>query len=154
MAYYIHVIYFQGLKPFLNPPPFHLLGITTHLAILGDGGGHTLLEKHPEPLPSLPSPLGFCLRVPRTPRGSGTPVSLLQHQGALPRPKSGSCLTPGNELSEETHMLTEQETSVGRGPRGDRGRVRDPGELLCHVAHGPGFYADGIRFWVVSGQSL
>ena len=28
----------------------------------------------------------------------------------------GSCLTLGNELSEEKHMLTKQET-IGKGPR-------------------------------------
>ena len=30
-------------------------------------------------------------------------------------PKLGSCLTLGNELSEETHMLTKQEISLGQG---------------------------------------
>ena len=30
-------------------------------------------------------------------------------------PKLGSCLTLGNELSEETHMLTKQETLLGKG---------------------------------------
>ena len=39
---------------------------------------------------------------------------LLQEGGSLPGPRVGSCLTLGNELSEETHMLTEQETLLGR----------------------------------------
>ena len=30
-------------------------------------------------------------------------------------PKLGSCLTLGNELSEETHVLTKQETLLGKG---------------------------------------
>ena len=29
--------------------------------------------------------------------------------------KLGSCLTLGNELSEETHMLTKQEILLGKG---------------------------------------
>ena len=31
-------------------------------------------------------------------------------------PKLGSCLTLGNELSEETHVLTKQEILLGRAP--------------------------------------
>ena len=30
-------------------------------------------------------------------------------------PRVGSCLTLGNELSKETHVLTKQETLLGRG---------------------------------------
>ena len=33
-------------------------------------------------------------------------------------PRMGSCLTLGNELSEETHVLTKQETLLGRGTPG------------------------------------
>ena len=32
-------------------------------------------------------------------------------------PKLGSCLTLGNELFEETHLLTKQENLLGKGPR-------------------------------------
>ena len=38
----------------------------------------------------------------------------------------GSCLTLGNELSEETHVLTAQETLLGRGARAESSRVREP----------------------------
>ena len=38
----------------------------------------------------------------------------------------GSCLTLGNELSEETHVLTKQETLLGRGTRVESRRVREP----------------------------
>ena len=31
-------------------------------------------------------------------------------------PRAGSCLTLRNELSEETQVLTKQETLLGRGP--------------------------------------
>ena len=38
----------------------------------------------------------------------------------------GPCLTLGNELSEETHVLTKQETLLGRGARVESSRVREP----------------------------
>ena len=40
--------------------------------------------------------------------------------------KLGSCLTLGNELSEETHVLTKQETLLGKGTRVQSSRVREP----------------------------
>ena len=40
--------------------------------------------------------------------------------------KLGSCLTLGNELSEETHVLTKQETLLGKGTRVESGRVMEP----------------------------
>ena len=39
-------------------------------------------------------------------------------------PKLGSCLTLGNELSEETHVLTKQEILLGKGTWVESGRVR------------------------------
>ena len=41
-------------------------------------------------------------------------------------PRVGSCPTLGNELSEETHVLSNQETLLGRGMRVERSRVREP----------------------------
>ena len=41
-------------------------------------------------------------------------------------PKLGSYLTLRNELSEETHVLTEQEILLGKGPRVESSRVREP----------------------------
>ena len=41
-------------------------------------------------------------------------------------PKLGSCLTIGNELSEETHVLTKQEILLGKGTQGESSRVREP----------------------------
>ena len=38
----------------------------------------------------------------------------------------GSCLTLGNELSEETHVLTKQETLLGRGAWAENRRVGEP----------------------------
>ena len=40
-------------------------------------------------------------------------------------PKVGSCLTLGNELPKEIHMLTKQETLLGRDARTENSRVRE-----------------------------
>ena len=40
-------------------------------------------------------------------------------------PKLGSCLTLRNKLSEETHVLTKQETLLGKGTQVDSSRVRE-----------------------------
>ena len=40
--------------------------------------------------------------------------------------KLGSCLTLGNELSEETHVLTKQEILLGKGTRVESSRVMKP----------------------------
>ena len=41
-------------------------------------------------------------------------------------PKLGSCLTLGNELSEETHVMTKQEILLGKGAWEESSRVREP----------------------------
>ena len=41
-------------------------------------------------------------------------------------PRVSSCLTHGNELPEETHVLTKQETLLGRGAQVESSRVREP----------------------------
>ena len=41
-------------------------------------------------------------------------------------PKLGSCPTLGNELSEETHVLTKQEILLGKGTQVENSRVREP----------------------------
>ena len=40
--------------------------------------------------------------------------------------KLGSCLTLRNELSEEIHVLTKQETLLGKSTRVESGRVMEP----------------------------
>ena len=40
--------------------------------------------------------------------------------------KLGSCLTLGNELSEETHVLTKREILLGKGARVEGRRGREP----------------------------
>ena len=42
-------------------------------------------------------------------------------------PKLGSCLTLGNELSKETHVLTKQEIFLGNGTQVESSRIREPG---------------------------
>ena len=48
-------------------------------------------------------------------------------------PKLGSCLTLGNELSEEIHVLTKQEILLGKATQVESSRVREPKRtaLLC-----------------------
>ena len=62
-------------------------------------------------------------------------------------PKLGSCLTLGNELSEETHVMTKQELLLGKGTRVESRRVREPRTPL---PRGLGFMVMGL----VSGLSL
>ena len=68
-------------------------------------------------------------------------------------PKLGSCLTLGNEVSEETHVLTNQEILLGQGAWAESSRVREPRRTCCHMACRLGFYGDGISFRVVLSQS-
>ena len=62
-------------------------------------------------------------------------------------PKLGSCLTLRNELSEETHVLTKQETLLGRGtPGGEqegRGIQEDSSATWLTVS---GFMVMGLVF--------
>ena len=46
-------------------------------------------------------------------------------------PRTGSCLTLRNELSEETRVLKKQET-VGKGHRVERRTLREPRTALPH----------------------
>ena len=59
----------------------------------------------------------------------------------------GYCLTLRNELSEETHMLTKQETLLGRGTQVASRRVREPSAMWLSIL---GF----IMMVMVSGLSL
>jgi hypothetical protein len=64
----------------------------------------------------------------------------------------GSCLTLGNELSKETHVLTKQKILLGRMPQGtsstqEHRRTALPPDSVS------GFMVIGVSFQVVSGQS-
>ena len=68
-------------------------------------------------------------------------------------PKPGSRLTLGNESSKETHVLTKQEISLGKGTWVESSRVREPRRTA--LPRGSlGFYGDRISFWVVFSQSF
>ena len=53
-------------------------------------------------------------------------ILMLQEGDPFQGPKLGSCLTLGNELSKETHVLKKQETLLGKGARVESRRVREP----------------------------
>ena len=53
-------------------------------------------------------------------------LKVLQEGGPFQGPKLGSCLTLGNELSEETHVPTKQEILLGKGTWVESSRVREP----------------------------
>ena len=55
----------------------------------------------------------------------------------------GCCLTLGNELSEETHVLTRQETLLGKGTRVEARRVREPRRTAPSLAHSLSFMVMG-----------
>ena len=59
-------------------------------------------------------------------------------------PKLVSCLTLENELSEETHLLTEQEILLGKGTRVESSRVREPRRTWLAVL---GFMVMGLVSW-------
>ena len=61
-----------------------------------------------------------------------------------------SCLTLRNELSEETHVLTKQETLLARGAQAESSRIREP----RRTARSLGVYGDGISVQVVFSQSF
>ena len=62
------------------------------------------------------------LAFPRQVPSFFSSVKLLQEGGL----KLGSCLTLGNELSEETHVLTKQEILLGKGTLVESRRGREP----------------------------
>ena len=72
----------------------------------------------------------------------------MQEGGPLPGPETGLLSTLGNELSEETHVLTKQEILLGKGTWVESSRVREPRKTA--LPHGLGFMVMGL----VSGLSL
>ena len=76
---------------------------------------------------------------------------MLQEGDPFQGPTLGSCLTLGNELSEETHALTKQEVSLGKGTRVESSRMREPRRTaLLRGSLSQGFIVMGL----VSGLSL
>ena len=83
----------------------------------------------------------------------GAPHQCCRKGDPFQGPKLGSCLTLGNELSEETHVPSKR-FYWEREPGWRAGGWGNPGGLLCHVACSLQFYGDGISFWVVFSQSF
>ena len=54
---------------------------------------------------------------------AGLCQTVVLQEGGL---KLGSCITLGNELSEETHVLTKQELLLGKGAQVESSGVREP----------------------------
>ena len=61
-------------------------------------------------------------------------------------PRVGSCLTLRNELSKEIHMLTKQETLLGRSIWVKSSRAGESRRTALPHAHSLGFYSTGISF--------
>ena len=90
-----------------------------------------------------------CWALAHSKRGlSCLPLLLLQEGDPFQGPKWHSCLTLGNELRRNTYWQSKRLYWEGVS-RWRTDRQGNPGGLLCHVAHSPGFYGDGISFWVV-----
>ena len=51
---------------------------------------------------------------------------MLQEGAPFQDPKGGSCLTLSNDLCEETHLLTKQETLLGRKAQTESRKVKEP----------------------------
>ena len=79
-------------------------------------------------------------------------LEVLQEGGPLPGPETGLLSkTLGNELSEETHVLTKQEILLGKSIRVESSRVREPRRTtLSHGLQSHVFMVMGL----VSGLSL
>ena len=69
-------------------------------------------------------------------------------------PRVGSCLTLGNELSQQTHVLTKQKTLLARGIWTESSRVRERRRTALPLDHRLRFYGNEVSFRVVSGQSF
>ena len=79
---------------------------------------------------------------------------MFQEEGPLPGLKLGSCLTLGNELSEEIHVLTKQEILLGKGTQVESRRGREPKRTALPCGCSLRFCDDGISFRVVLSQSF
>ena len=71
-------------------------------------------------------------------------MELLQEGRPLPGPETGSCLTLGNKLSEETRVLTKQEILLGKGTWVESRRVREPRRTALPHGSQLGFMVMGL----------
>ena len=74
---------------------------------------------------------------------------MLQEGGPLPGPETGLLSkTLGNELSEETHVLTKQEILLGKSTLAESSRVREPRRIA--LSHG--FAVSGFMVMVLVSE--
>ena len=96
----------------------------------------------------------FCPPAAPAPRSgpSQLPKSMCCRKGDpfQGRLKLDSCLTLGNELSEEIHLLTKQEILLGKGTQVESRRVREP----RRTALSRGLQSRLMVMGLVSGLSL
>ena len=59
---------------------------------------------------------------------------MLQEGGSLPGLKNGLLPNTGNEVSEETHLPTKQQTLLGRHSRAESSRMREPRRTVLPFA--------------------
>ena len=80
---------------------------------------------------------------------------LLEDPQAFQGLRVDPCLTLGNELSEETHILTKQKTLLGRGAQTESNKVREPRRTALPRGSQSHFMIMIIllAFQIVSGQS-
>ena len=57
-------------------------------------------------------------------------------------------------MSEETHVLTKQETLLGKDARVESRRTQEDCSAMWFMVHSLGVRGDGISFWVVLSQSF
>ena len=68
--------------------------------------------------------------------------------------KLDSCLILGNELSEETHVLTKQEILLGTSTRVESSRVREPRRTVLLRGSQSGFMVMGlVSRWSLANHS-
>ena len=91
------------------------------------------------------------VRIPVAEKSPATVAICCKKGDPFRGPKLGSCLTVGNELFKETHVLTKQ-VLLGKGTRVESRRVREPRRTA--LARSLGFYGDGISFRVFFSQSF
>ena len=107
---FLSILLFLCLCAFLY---FFLLGLDMYLSLWAS------LTPSPGVTASMYRALCFCQCM-------NIYVWLCCQKGALFQgPRVGSCLTLGNELSEDTHALTKQEILMGKGSRAESSRVRE-----------------------------
>ena len=82
-------------------------------------------------------------------------VELLQEGGPLPGPESGLLSTTQKWSVQRNTRADETNDFIGKGlPGGEQQGKGSQENCFAHMARSLGFYGNGVRFWLISGQSL